>query len=39
MKQDDRSVVIMTTHDLDQAKRLADRLLVLRNGMIEEARP
>jgi tungstate transport system ATP-binding protein len=37
MKKDDRSVVIMTTHDLDQARRLADRLLVIREGRLEEA--
>jgi tungstate transport system ATP-binding protein len=37
MKKDNRSVVIMTTHDLDQARRLADRLLVIRDGQIVEA--
>lgn len=37
MKKDDRSMVIMTTHDPDQADRLADRLLVLREGRIVPA--
>ena len=37
MKKDSRSVVIMTTHDKDQAKRLADRLLVIRDGKLMEA--
>jgi tungstate transport system ATP-binding protein len=40
MKKDDRSVVIMTTHDPDQARRLADRLLVIRDGcLMDEAIP
>lgn len=37
MKKDDRSMVIMTTHDPDQAGRLADRLLVIREGKLIEA--
>jgi tungstate transport system ATP-binding protein len=37
MKKDNRSVVIMTTHDKDQAKRLADRLLVIRDEKLVEA--
>jgi len=36
MKKEDRSVVIMTTHDLDQARRLADRLIVIRDGKLVE---
>jgi len=37
MKKDARSLVIMTTHDLDQAKRLADKLIIIRDGkLIEE---
>lgn len=34
MNKDSRSLVIMTTHDLDQARRLADRLLVIREGRL-----
>ncbi len=37
MKNEGRSTVIMTTHDRDQAERLADRLLVMKHGRIEEA--
>ncbi len=36
MKKDERSAVIMTTHDLDQARRLADRLLVIHDGRLNE---
>jgi len=36
MKKDGRTMVIMTTHDKDQAERLADRLLVIREGRIVE---
>jgi tungstate transport system ATP-binding protein len=36
MRKEDRSIVIMTTHDRAQAERLADRLLVLRHGILEE---
>ena len=34
MKQDGQVTVIMTTHDRDQAARLADRLLVMKDGEI-----
>jgi tungstate transport system ATP-binding protein len=37
MKEDGRSAVIMTTHDPDQARRLADRLLIIRDGQLVEA--
>ena len=37
MKKEGRSTVIMTTHDRAQAERLADRLLVMKHGRIEEA--
>ena len=33
MKKTGRTMVIMTTHDRDQATRLADRLLVIENGV------
>ena len=36
MKKDSRTTVIMTTHDREQAERLADRLLVMRHGRIED---
>jgi len=36
MKKDGRATVIMTTHDREQAERLADRLLVMKHGRIEE---
>jgi tungstate transport system ATP-binding protein len=36
MKKEGRSAVIMTTHDRAQAERLADRLLVMKHGRIEE---
>ncbi len=36
MKGDGRTTVIMTTHDRTQAERLADRLLVIRRGTIED---
>ena len=38
MKQEGRTIVIMTTHDRSQAERLADRLLLLKQGAIEQAR-
>ena len=34
MKKEKNSMVIMTTHDQDQAERLADSLLVMREGML-----
>ena len=34
MKKDGRTMVIMTTHDRDQADRIADRVLMIENGMI-----
>ncbi len=36
MKREGRTTVIMTTHDRTQAERLADRLLVMRRGTIED---
>ncbi len=36
MKREGRTTVIMTTHDRTQAERLADRLLVIRRGTIED---
>ncbi len=40
MKKEGRTTVVMTTHDRDQAMRLADRLLLMKQGMIvEEPRP
>lgn len=35
-RKDDRTTIIMTTHDRAQAKRLADRLLVIRQGAIAD---
>ena len=35
MKKESRTTVIMTTHDREQAERLADRLLVMKHGRIE----
>jgi len=35
MKKEGRTTVILTTHDRDQAERLADRLLVMKHGRIE----
>ena len=37
MKQDGKVTVIMTTHDRDQAARLADHLLVMKDGEILSA--
>jgi tungstate transport system ATP-binding protein len=34
MKTDGRTLVIMTTHDRDQAERLGDRILQIRHGTI-----
>ena len=34
LKKDGRSTVIMTTHDKDQAERLADTLLLMKDGRI-----
>lgn len=36
MKKEGRTTVIMTTHDREQAERLADRLLFMKNGRIED---
>jgi len=36
LKKAGRTMVIMTTHDPDQARRVADRRLVMKEGMIEE---
>jgi tungstate transport system ATP-binding protein len=38
MKKDQRSTVVITTHDMAQAERLADRLLIMQNGRILEKR-
>lgn len=38
MKEGGRTTVIMTTHDRDQAERLADVLLLMKDGMIETRR-
>jgi tungstate transport system ATP-binding protein len=38
MKKERNSLVIMTTHDRDQAERLADSLLVMREGKIVDSR-
>jgi ABC-type multidrug transport system ATPase subunit len=35
MKKVGRTTVIMTTHDREQAERLADRLLIMKHGRIE----
>ncbi|HET7318851.1 MAG TPA: hypothetical protein VFK23_06930, partial [Nitrospirota bacterium] len=35
MKEGGRTTVIMTTHDRDQAERLADVLLLMKDGIIE----
>jgi len=37
MKEDRKTMVIMTTHDLDQAGKLADKLLAIRGGKIVES--
>jgi len=34
LKSGNKSIVVIATHDNDQAKRLADRLLVMKNGKI-----
>ena len=34
LKKDGRTMVIMTTHDRDQAERLADRLLIIERGSL-----
>jgi len=36
LKKDGRTMVIMTTHDRDQAARLADQLLVIERGALRE---
>ncbi len=36
MKKEGNTTVIMTTHDREQAERLADRLLVMKQGRLEE---
>ncbi len=37
MRKEGRQIVIMTTHDRVQAERIADRLLIMKHGRIEEA--
>jgi len=34
MKKEERSIVVIATHDMAQAKRLADRLLLMKDGKI-----
>ncbi len=34
LKSENKSIVVIATHDKDQAKRLADRLLVMKDGRI-----
>lgn len=36
MKNDGKSTVVITTHDIAQAERLADKLLILQNGKLGE---
>jgi ABC-type sulfate/molybdate transport systems ATPase subunit len=36
MKKDGLTMVIMTTHDRNQADRLADRVQIMKEGRIEE---
>jgi len=36
LKKAEKTIVIMTTHDMAQAERLADRLLVMQDGRISE---
>lgn len=36
MKNDGKSIVVITTHDMTQAERLADKLLVLQSGKLAE---
>jgi len=36
LKKEGKTMVIMTTHDREQAARLADRQLILINGRIED---
>jgi len=36
MRQDGRTMVIMTTHDREQADRLADRLLIIERGNLHD---
>jgi tungstate transport system ATP-binding protein len=37
MRKAGRTSIVMTTHDRDQAERLADRVLIMKEGRIEEA--
>ncbi len=37
LKKDGRTMVIMTTHDRDQAERLADRVLIIERGSLRES--
>ena len=39
LKKESRTMVIMTTHDKDQAARLADTLLFMTEGRVEEQKP
>jgi tungstate transport system ATP-binding protein len=38
LKRAGKTTVIMTTHDREQAERLADRVVLMRSGMIIEKR-
>jgi len=39
LKKGGRTMVVMTTHDTDQAERLADTLLLMKEGRITERKP
>ena len=39
MKRDSMATVVITTHDREQAARLADHLIVMRGGKVTEGRP
>jgi tungstate transport system ATP-binding protein len=39
LREQGRTLVIMTTHDREQAERIGDRLLIMREGKIAEAGP
>jgi len=35
LKREGRTIIVMATHDRDQAERLADQILILRDGAID----
>jgi tungstate transport system ATP-binding protein len=37
MKNHDKAIIVMTTHDMQQARRLADCIMVMNDGMISSA--